>query len=70
MAAGEQTTETEVMVMGTATETIAVPDFVLSCVEVAVMVARTAAAGVNAPAEVMAPSVADQVTAELYAPVP
>ena len=58
------------MVMGTATVTIAEPDFVLSCVEVAVIVPVPAAAGMNVPVDVMAPSVADQVTAELYPPVP
>ena len=37
---GEQATETEVIVTGTAvTVTVADPDFVASCVEVAVMVA-------------------------------
>jgi hypothetical protein len=70
MAAGEQATETEVIVLGTVTVTAAEPDFVLSCVEVAVIFAVPAAAGVNAPEDVMAPSVAAQVTVGLYAPVP
>lgn len=47
-----------------------VPDFVVSCVEVAVIVAVPDAAGVNTPEEVIAPSVEAQETAELYAPAP
>jgi hypothetical protein len=41
-----------------------------SCVEVAVIVADPAAAGVKTPEEVTVPSVAFQVTAELKFPVP
>jgi len=37
----------------------------VSCVEVAVMVAVPVPLGVNTPAAVMVPPVADQVTAEL-----
>jgi hypothetical protein len=47
-----------------------VPDFEVSCVEVAVMVAVPMPAGVNAPEVVIMPSDAAQVTAELYDPVP
>jgi len=47
-----------------------VPDFEVSCVEVAVMVAVPVPAGVNTPEVVIAPSDAAQVTAELYDPVP
>jgi hypothetical protein len=46
------------------------PDFVLSCVDVAVIVAVPVAVGVNTPEDVIVPSVALQVTAELYDPVP
>jgi hypothetical protein len=46
------------------------PDFVLSSVEVAVIVTVPVAVGVNAPADVIVPSDAVQVTAELYDPVP
>ena len=68
MDAGEQTTETEVIVLGTATVTVAEPDLVESSVDVAVMVAVPAAVGVNTPAELTAPmlvGLTDQVTAEL-----
>jgi hypothetical protein len=41
------------------------PDLVVSCVDVAVTVAVPAAEGVNTPAEVIVPPVADQVTPEL-----
>jgi hypothetical protein len=47
-----------------------VPDFEVSCVEVAVMVAVPVPEGVNTPEDVIVPSVAPQVTAELYDPVP
>lgn len=50
---------------GTATVTDVVPDFVESCVDVAAMVAVPDAAGVNTPAELIVPSVADHVTAVL-----
>jgi hypothetical protein len=64
---GEQETDTEVMVGVVAVETATLrePDLVVSCVEVAVMVAVPVRLGVNTPAEVMAPRVADHVTAEL-----
>jgi len=52
------------------TATDAVPDFEVSCVEVAVMVAVPVPAGVKTPEVVIAPSDAAQVTAELYEPVP
>lgn len=51
--------------LGTATATDVVPDFVESCVDVAAMVAVPDAAGVNTPAELIVPSVADHVTAVL-----
>jgi hypothetical protein len=47
-----------------------VPDFVVSCVDVAVIVTVPATVGVNTPEDMIVPSVAAQVTAELYAPVP
>ena len=52
------------------TVTGADPDLVESCVDVAVMVAEPAAVGVKTPDELIVPSVAAQVTAELNAPVP
>jgi hypothetical protein len=70
MDAGEQSTETEVMVGVVVTVTGADPDLVESCVEVAVMVAVPAAVGVKTPDELMVPPVAAQVTAELNAPLP
>jgi hypothetical protein len=70
MGAGEQSTETEVMAGVAVTVTGADPDLVESCVEVAVMVAVPAAVGVKTPDELIVPSVAAQVTAELNAPVP
>jgi len=47
-----------------------VPDFVESCDEVAVTTAVPKLDGVNTPEDVMVPSVACQVTTELYDPVP
>jgi hypothetical protein len=47
------------------TVTAALPDFVVSWVEIAVMVAVPVAEGVNTPAEVIVPSVAVHVTPEL-----
>jgi hypothetical protein len=50
------------------TETVALPDLVESCVEVAVMVAVPVAAGVKTPALLTVPMLAgltDHVTAEL-----
>jgi hypothetical protein len=52
------------------TTIVAVPDFVASHVDVAVMVAVPAPIGVNVPEAVIVPSVAVQLTAELYDPVP
>jgi hypothetical protein len=49
ITAGEQATETDVIVGGTATVTVAEPDLVASCVAVAVIVAVPAAAGVKVP---------------------
>lgn len=72
--AGEQTTETDVMVEGAVTVTMALPDLVESCTDVAVTVAEPVVVGVNTavfvPEEAVVPSVAVQVTAGLYAPVP
>ena len=48
----------------------AVPDFVLSSVEVAVTITVPATVGVNTPEDVIVPFDAAQVTAELYDPVP
>jgi hypothetical protein len=64
---GEHETVTEVMVDVAAkpTTTLLVPDLVVSCVEVAVMVAVPVPLGVNTPAELILPPDADQVTAEL-----
>jgi hypothetical protein len=47
-----------------------VPDFVESCDDVAVITADPKFDGVNTPEDVMMPSVAPHVTAELYDPVP
>jgi hypothetical protein len=50
---------------------VAVPDFVGSCVLVAVTVAVPAEAGaVKTPAALTVPLLADQATMELYVPVP
>ena len=64
---GEQDTDTEVMVDVTNAETVTLlePDLLVSWVDVAVMVAVPAPLGVNAPAAVTTPPVADHVTAEL-----
>jgi hypothetical protein len=70
MADGEQSTETEVIAGVEVTVTGADPDLVASWVEVAVMVAAPAPAGVKVPDELMVPPVAAQVTAELNTPVP
>ena len=56
--------------VGLPTSIVAVPDFEVSCVEVAVMVAVPVPAGVKTPEVVIVPSVVPQVTAELYDPVP
>ena len=68
MDAGEQTTETEVIVDGAVTVTVALPDLVESCVDVAVMVAVPVPAGVKTPALLTVPMLAgltDHVTDEL-----
>ena len=63
---GRQDTATEVMVGGAVETTTPVkPDLVVSCVDVAVIVAVPAPLGVNTPPEVMVPPVADHVTVEL-----
>ena len=63
---GRHDAVTEVMVGGAdETTTLVEPDMVVSCVDVAVIVAVPAPLGVNTPPEVMAPPVADHVTAEL-----
>ena len=66
--AGEQVTETEVIVDGVVTVTVALPDLVESCVDVAVMVAVPVPAGVRTPALLTVPKLAgltDHVTDEL-----
>jgi DNA repair protein RadC len=68
--AGEQVTETVVMVTGTLMVTVVEPDSVASCVDVAVIVALPAPLGVNIPDDVIVPLVADHATPLLYAPVP
>jgi hypothetical protein len=68
MDAGEQTTETEVIVDGAVTVTVALPDLVESCVDVAVMVAVPVPAGVRTPALLTVPmlvGLTDHVTDEL-----
>jgi len=65
---GEHETVTETMVgvaVAAETTTLLDPDFVVSCVEVAVMIAVPVPLGVKTPAEVTEPPVADHVTAEL-----
>ena len=68
MDAGEQTTETEVIVDGAVTVTVALPDLVESCVDVAVMVAVPVPAGVRTPALLTVPmlvGLTDHVTDKL-----
>jgi hypothetical protein len=66
MEDGEQDTVTEVIAgVAVDTTTLVEPDLVESCVEVAVMLAVPVPLGVNSPAVVMLPPVADHVTAEL-----
>jgi uncharacterized membrane protein len=68
MDAGEQPTETEVIVDGAATVTVAMPDLVESCFDVAVMVAVPVPAGVRTPALLTVPmlvGLTDHVTDEL-----
>jgi len=66
--AGEQATETEVIVGGTVIVTVADPDLVASCVDVAVTVAVPVPVGVKTPALLTDPIVAGltvHVTPEL-----
>jgi len=63
MDAGEQPTETETIAGGAVAVTE--PDLVMSSVDVALIVTVPAAESVNTPDGVIAPSDADQVTAEL-----
>jgi len=68
MDVGEQTTETVVIVGGTVTVTVADPDMVESCVDIAVTVAVPAPVGVKTPAlltEPMLVGLTDHVTPEL-----
>jgi hypothetical protein len=61
-----QETETEVMVDGAVTFTVAVPDLLVSCVDVAVTVMLPAVPGaVRSPDELIVPALAVQVTVEL-----
>ena len=53
--AGKHVSVTEVIAGGTVTVTVVEPDFVESCVEVAMMVAVPAAVGVKTPALLTAP---------------
>jgi hypothetical protein len=69
--AGLQEIETEVMVDGAVTFMGAVPDLLVSWVDVAVTVTVPAVvAAVNSPEELIVPALALQVTPELYVPVP
>jgi len=73
MEVGEQTTVTAVIVDCTFTITVVEPDLVESCVEVAVIVAVPASAGVKRPELLTLPLVdglTDQLTALLKLPVP
>jgi hypothetical protein len=73
MEAGEQVSATEVIVGGTVTVTLAEPDLVESCVEVAWTVAMPAASGVKTPVLLTAPMFAgltDHATEALKLPVP
>ena len=66
--AGEQSTVIEVIVDGVVTATVALPDLVESCVDVAVMVAVPTPAGVRTPALLTVPmlvGLTDHVTDEL-----
>jgi hypothetical protein len=68
MLAGTQLAPTETIVGGTLTTTVAFPDLVVSCVEVAVIVAIPELAGVKTPALLTVPmpeGLIAQVTAEL-----
>ena len=68
-----QLAPTETIVGGTVTTTGAFPDLVVSCVEIAVIVAVPDPAGVKTPALLTDPildGLTDQVTALLKFPVP
>lgn len=70
IVSGVQLTATEVMVDDAMVDaalivTVVDPDFVASCIDVAVTVATPAPDGVNTPAAEIVPPVADHVTAEL-----
>ena len=69
IAGGLQVALTEVIV-GAGMVMVAEPDLLVSCTEVAVQLPVPEAAGVKTPPAVIVPLVADQVTAELKAPVP
>jgi hypothetical protein len=58
------------LAVGFPTAIVAVPDFVVSCVDVAVIITDPATVGVNTPEDVIVPFVASQITVELYGPVP
>ena len=63
-----QATETEVIADDAVSVTVAVPDLVASCVDIAVIVAVPMPAGVKTPALLMVPmlvGLTDQVTDEL-----
>jgi hypothetical protein len=62
MDVGEQVAATDVMIP---TPTLTEPDLVVSCVDVAVIVDVPVEDGVNTPAEVIVPPVADNDTALL-----
>jgi hypothetical protein len=65
---GEQVKDTEVIVTDTVTATVDEPDLVVSCVDVAVIVAVPAPDGVRTPELLTVPipvGLTDQVTAEL-----
>ena len=71
IAAGKQVTVTEVIEMGTTlTVRVVAPNLVVSCNDVAVMVAVPADAGVKTPFDVIVPFVDDHVIPLLYTPVP
>lgn len=70
---GKQATATPVIVDGVVTVTVAWPDLVVSCVDVAVTVAVPAADGVNTPVLLTLPMVeglTDHETELLKLPVP
>ena len=73
MADGEQATPTDVIAGTTLTATLKLPDFETSCVDVAVIVAVPAEAGVKTPTLLTLPIVnglTDQLTVLLKFPVP